>query len=159
MESVAEKVEALRRSILVFGLTDEQTHAVAALGKKEGFAAGEHLCQLGAHEADLFVIIDGHVNVLTHDSDKLTEAGPGGILGEVSFVDAGPRHAHYVASGFTTVLRFQARELRALMSRDRNIGFMMLANLSRLLSARLRSADGRLDALMDLEHDVWHNAL
>jgi len=159
MEGVSETVEALKRSILVYGLTDEQVAAVAALAKKESFTAGEHLALLGANESDLFIIVAGHVNVLTHDSDKLAEAGPGGILGEVSFVDAGPRHAHYVASGFTTVLRFPARDLRSFMSRDRNIGFLMLANVSRMLAARLRSADGRLDALMDLEHDVWHHAL
>ena len=159
MEGLKEAVEALKRSILVYGLTDEQVASVAALAKRESFTAGEHLALLGANESDLFVLVSGHVNILTHDSDKLGEVSAGGVLGEVSFVDAGPRHAHYVASGFTTVLRFPARELRAFMSRDRNIGFLMLANLARMLSARLRNADGRLDALMDLEHDVWHHAL
>lgn len=159
MESVIEKADLLRRSILVYGLSLEQIQTVAELAKKESFTAGEHITLLGAREADLFVIIDGHVNVLTHDSDKLAEVGPGGILGEISFVDAGPRHAHCVASGFTTTLRFEARALRHLMATDKNIGFTMLANLSRLLASRLRHANGRLDALMDIEHNVWQNAL
>lgn len=156
---MSEVIEALKRSILAYGLNDEQVAAVAALAKKESYTAGEHLAMLGAQESDLFVVVAGHVNILTHDNDKLGEATMGGLLGEVAFVDAGPRHAHYVASGFTTVLRFPARELRGFMARDRSVGFLMLANLARMLANRLRHADGRLDALMDLEHDVWHHAL
>jgi len=156
---MSEIIDALKRSILVYGLSEEQVTAVASLAKKESFTAGEHLAMLGAQESDLFVVVAGHVNILTHDNDKLGEASTGGLLGEVAFVDAGPRHAHYVASGFTTVLRFPARELRSFMAKDRNTGFIMLANLARMLANRLRHADGRLDALMDLEHDVWHQAL
>jgi hypothetical protein len=36
---------------------------------------------------------------------------------------------------------------------------MVLANLARLLAARLRGADARLDELMDIEQDVWTNVL
>lgn len=156
---MTEIIDALNSSLLVYGLTPEQIEPIAALGKKANFVAGEHMSLIGAHDADLYVIVEGHVNLLTHDSDKLGEVGPAGILGEVSFVDAGPRHAHAVAQGFVTAIKFPARELRAHLSRDRNVGFIVLANLSRLLAARLRNADGRLDALMDLEHDVWHHAL
>lgn len=149
--------EALRRSLLVYGLTDEQIEKVAALGTRQCFTAGEHLTVIGAREADLFVIVEGHINVLTHDGDKLGEINEGGILGEIAFVDAGPRHAHAVAGGFVTALRFPAKEMRALMNADRNMGFVILANLSRLLASRLRNADCRLDTLMDVEHDIWHN--
>jgi CRP/FNR family transcriptional regulator/CRP/FNR family cyclic AMP-dependent transcriptional regulator len=159
MEANAEVVEALHRSLLVYGLSPEQIQPIAALGKKENFVAGEYLTIIGAREADLFVLIEGHVNVLTHDGDKLGEIGPGGILGEIAFVDAGPRHAHAVAQGFVTAVKFPAKELRAQLSKDRNAGFLVLANLARLIAARLRNADGRLDSLMDLEHDVWHHAL
>lgn len=161
MESVnhQEVIDALHTSALVYGLTPEQIAPIAALGRKENFVAGEHITMLGSREADLFVIVEGHINVLTHDSDKLAEIGPGGVLGEIAFVDAGPRHAHAVAQGYVSAIKFPARELRAQLSSDRNAGFMVLANIARLLAARLRNADGRLDTLMDLEHDIWKHAL
>ncbi len=156
---MSEIGELLKRCLLTQGLSPEQTEAIAAVGRKENFLVGEHLGKIGSQDADLFVIFDGNVHVLTHDSDKLREVGPNGILGEVAFVDGGPRHAHYVAQGFVTAARFSAKELRAQLSKDRQSGFMVLANLSRLLAARLRNADGRLDTLMDLEQDVWHQVL
>jgi len=159
MESLAEACDALRRSLLVYGLNPAQTEAIAAMGQKVCFTAGEHMIQLGSREADLYVITDGHVNVLTHDNDKLAEIGPGGIVGEISFVDAGPRHAHVVAAGFLTAIRFPAKELRRHLCHDREAGFLVLTNLARLLASRLRNADGRVDELMDIEHDVWKHAL
>ena len=156
---MSEIGELLTRSLLTHGLCSEQTEAIASIGRKESYLTGEHLCLLGAHEGDLYVLFDGKVCVLTHDNDKLREVGPAGILGEVSFVDGGPQHAHAVAQGFVSAVRFPAKDLRAHLATDRQAGFMVLANLSRLLSARLRNADGRLDTLMDNEHDVWHHAL
>jgi CRP/FNR family transcriptional regulator/CRP/FNR family cyclic AMP-dependent transcriptional regulator len=148
-------VEALNRSLLVYGLTPDQVLPIAALGKKANFVAGEHITLIGAKEADLYVIVEGNINILTHDGDQLAEVGPGGILGEIAFVDAGPRHAHSVAQGFVTAVKFPARELRAALNKDRNAGFLVLANLARLMASRLRTAEGRLDVLMDLESDVW----
>ncbi len=156
---MSEIGELLKRSLLTQGLNAEQIEAVAAIGRKENFLAGDHLGKIGSQEADLFIIFDGKVEVLTHDSDKLREMGPNGILGEVAFVDGGSRHAHYVAQGFVTAARFPAKELRTQLASDRPAGFMVLANLARLLAARLRNADGRLDTLMDSEHDVWHQVL
>ncbi|MEZ0327135.1 MAG: cyclic nucleotide-binding domain-containing protein [Fimbriimonas sp.] len=156
---MSEIAELLKRSLLTQGLSLEQTEAIASVGRKENFLATEQLGVIGSPEGDLFVVFEGKVNVLTHDNDKLREVGPNGILGEVSFVDGGPRHAHFVAQGFVSAARFPAKELRAQLSSDRQAGFMVLANLARLLAARLRNADGRLDTLMDSEHDVWHQAL
>lgn len=159
MEGLNEACDALKRSLLVYGLDHEQTEAIGAIGKKVCFTAGEHLTQMGARESDLFVIMDGHVNLLTEDSDKLAEVGPGGILGEISFVDAGPRHCYAVATGFTTALQFPAKELRAHLCHHKDAGFLVVTNLARLLAARLRSADTKLDHLMNIEHDTWKNAL
>ena len=129
------------------------------MGRRENFVAADRLGEIGSQESDLFVLFDGTVEVLTHDNDKLREVGPGGILGEIAFVDGGKRHAHYRAKGFVSAVRFPAKELRAHLAADRTVGFLVLANLACLLAARLRHADGRLDTLMDSEHDTWHHAL
>jgi CRP/FNR family transcriptional regulator/CRP/FNR family cyclic AMP-dependent transcriptional regulator len=153
-----QAIEILRRSPLAHSLTPEQLAAVAALGQRAGFTAGESLTTLNEHESDLYVIGDGRVKFLTHDGDQLGESGPGGLVGEIAFVDGRVRTAHAVAVGYVDALRFPARELRALMVRDKELGFMLLANLSITLAHRLRTAIGQLDALMDLEEDVWTNA-
>ena len=155
MESLATVCEALHRSLLAYGLSPEQTEAIGKLGHLQSFTAGEHLIMLGSREADMYVIVEGRVEVLTNDSDKLAELGAGAIVGEIAFVDAGPRHAHVVAAGYVTVVRFPAKELRAQLCADKTAGFIVLTNLARLLASRLRNADGRLDQLLDHHHDVW----
>ena len=157
-DSIAHTCEVLHRSLLAYGLNRDQTQAMAAYAEQISFSAGEHLYMQGSSEADLFVIVEGHVDLVTNDGDVLNEVRSGGILGEVSFVDAGPRHVFAVAAGFVVALKFPAKELRAHLCRDKQAGFIVLTNLARLLAARLRSADGRLDHLMDHEHDCWRHS-
>lgn len=154
-EEIREVTEALQRSLLVYGLNSAQIQPIAALGQKTIFSAGEHIILEGTKESDLFVIIEGVVKTLTNDGDILNEIRPGGIFGEISFVDAGPRHCHAVAEGYVTAIKFPAKELRMQLCADRTSGFIVLSNLARLLAARLRNADHRLDHLMDHEHDCW----
>jgi len=44
------------------------------------------------------------------------------------------------------------------MCSEKELGFSILANLSRLVCARLRNAEDRLDQLMDKAHEVWNLA-
>jgi CRP/FNR family transcriptional regulator, cyclic AMP receptor protein len=152
-------LDILRRSPLGHNLSPQQLAAVDALAKRAGFTAGEALTKLNDTDADLYIIGDGRVQFLTHDGDLLGEAGPGGIVGEIAFVDGRHRTAHAVAAGYVDAIRFPARELRALMVRDKELGFMLLANLSIALAHRLRVAIGQLDDLMDLQDDVWTSAI
>jgi hypothetical protein len=62
--------ELLKRSLLTYGLSDDQTESIAALGRKENFVAGEYVATLGSRDSDLFVLLDGKVSLLTADNDK-----------------------------------------------------------------------------------------
>jgi CRP-like cAMP-binding protein len=157
---MSEVRELLKRSHLAHGVAGEHFEAIAALGTIEKFRPRDRLGSIGDAGSDLFIISEGRVSVLTADDDKLREVGPAGVVGEVGFVDAAALHANFVAVGPVTAVRFPAKELRAILSANRESGFMFLANLARLLASRLRSADGRLDTLMDLEvDDVWQHSL
>jgi len=152
-------LDILRRSPLTHGLTPVQQEAVSNLAVHCDFASGEAITKLNESESDLYVIGDGRVQLLTHDGDLLGEVAPGGIVGEIAFLDGRPRTANAIAVGYVDAIRFPAHELRALMVRDKELGFMLLANLSIVLSHRMRAAIGQLDSLMDVQHDVWTNAL
>lgn len=151
--------EILRRSVLSHGLSADQIEVLTKLAHREGYAAGDSLTTLNDDDHDLYVLGDGRVQFLTQDGDLLGEAGPGGLVGEIAFVDGRMRTAHTVAVGFVDALRFPARELRSLMCSDKEIGFKLLANLTIVISGRLRTAIGQLDSLMDVQHDVWTHAL
>jgi hypothetical protein len=121
--------------------------------------AQETLIRAGDPGGDFFVILDGRVNVLTPDGDKLSEVGPGSVLGEISLVDAGPRTATVIAIGLVDVAVIPATDLRRYMSTNRDLGFTVLANLSRVLAGRLRLANEKIDELYDKATDAWDHAL
>jgi CRP-like cAMP-binding protein len=106
------------------------------------------------------VILEGRVNVLTSDGDKLAEVGPGSVLGEIELIDAGPKTANAICVGLVDLARIPVPALRALMKSDLELGFTILANLSRVLCGRLRKADNMLESLMDENNGgAWNNAL
>jgi len=150
-------LDAFKKNYLVVGLSDDAVKEISALATVQTFFAGDDVIRQSAKESDLFVILAGRVNVLTAAGEKLAEIGPGGVLGEIALVDDQPRSANAVAIGQVQAAKIPAQALRALMNAKRDMGFVVLANIARVLCQRLRGASIRLDHLMSA--DGWKNAL
>jgi CRP-like cAMP-binding protein len=151
--------DVFKKNYLVHGLPDSAIEEIAALAVCDGGLAGDVIVKKGEKSSDLFVILDGTVNILTDKGDKLTEVGPGSVLGEVALVDAGPRSASAVCKGQVHYARLPAKELRAFMANNKDAGFVMLANLSRVLSMRLRGASVAIEDLRAKTEDPWKGSL
>ena len=147
------------KNYLVHGLPDATIEEIAALAECSSKLAGDSLIAKGEKNGDLFVILDGSVHVYTEKGDKLAECGPGTVLGEVSLVDDGPRSAFVVCVGSVSYARLPAAALRSYMARHKEAGFIMLANLSRVLSMRLRKTDAVMEDLRAKIEDPWKHAL
>lgn len=154
-----EQPDVFRKNYLVNGLPDATIDEIMALAVVDGKVAGEALIDEGQKSSDLFVILEGRVNVYTDKGDKLAESGPGTVLGEVALVDDGPRSATAVCVGQVRYARLPAATLRKYMSNNREAGFIMLANLSRVLSMRLRNTNAVMEDLRAQTSDPWKNSL
>ena len=73
-------------------------------------------------------------------------------------LDSQPRSANAVCIGAVDVAYFDANVLRAYLNTHRDLGFVVLINLARVLTGRLRDANSKIDTLMD-QTEVWKNAL
>lgn len=155
-----ERMDVFNNNFLVVGLPQANIDEIADLATVEIFAAGERIIKTGDSSNDLYVILEGNVNIVTGgDQDHLATAGPASLLGEISLVDAQPRSADAIAKGLTKVARLPAQELRRYMAQHKDAGFIMLANLARVLSMRLRNATIEIDVLKDkAREDPWHLA-
>lgn len=131
---------------------------VWAMAVQETHLARETLIRINEKSSDLFVILDGKVQVLTQDGDVLAEPGQGSVLGEMALIDDRPRSAEVVCLSLTKVARIPAQQLRAYMNSKRDVGFVILASLARVLSGRLRLADLKIDQIMD-GGDPWKGSL
>jgi CRP-like cAMP-binding protein len=82
---------------LLSGLSEAELAAIAALAQRKRYEHHEVVVQMSDPGGELFVIISGHLKVVSGGADGRDTAlgimGPGEVFGEVSLLDGGPRSA------------------------------------------------------------------
>jgi CRP/FNR family transcriptional regulator, cyclic AMP receptor protein len=148
------------RNIGLFGaLSDEVLEYLATLLTVETPPAGATLFREGEDANAMFVVISGEVEVLKK-SKRSVEArvavlGPGDWFGEMSIVDIQPRSATVRALAPSRLLRISSADLDALYRHDLRSYAIIILNLARELSRRLRVADGILADLISNVMDQY----
>jgi CRP/FNR family cyclic AMP-dependent transcriptional regulator len=147
------------RNIGLFGaLSDDVIAHLAGTLSVQAPEAGQIVFREGDDANAMFVVISGEMEVLKK-SKRATEArvallGPGDWFGEMSIVDIQPRSATVRALAPSRLLRISAADLDALYRFDLRSYSLIVLNLARELSRRLRVADGILADLISnvLDH-------
>lgn len=148
------------RNIGLFGaLSDDVLEYLSTLLTVEMPPAGSTLFREGEDANAMFVVISGEVEVLKK-SKRNVEArvavlGPGDWFGEMSIVDIQPRSATVRALAPSRLLRVSSADLDALYRHDLRSYAIIILNLARELSRRLRVADGILADLISNVMDQY----
>ncbi len=148
------------RNIGLFGaLSDEVLQYLSGILTVETPEVGSTLFREGDDANAMFVVISGEVEVLKK-SKRSVEArvavlGPGDWFGEMSIVDIQPRSATVRALAPSRLLRISAADLDALYRHDLRSYSIIILNLARELSRRLRVADGILADLISNVMDQY----
>lgn len=141
------------RQIGLFGaLSDavlEQLAATLAVSSPE---AGQVLFREGDEARDMYVVLEGEMEVLKtskHGVDaRVALLGPRDWFGEMSILDVQRRSATVRAVVPARLLRITAADLDALYRRDIKSYALVILNLARELSRRLRVADGLVSEMV-----------
>ena len=148
------------RNIGLFGaLSDDVLEYLSTVLTVETPPAGATLFREGEDANAMFVVISGEVEVLKR-SKRTVEArvavlGPGDWFGEMSIVDIQPRSATVRALAPSRLLRVSSADLDALYRHDLRSYAIIILNLARELSRRLRVADGILADLISNVMDQY----
>lgn len=123
-------LEALHKTALFAGFTDEQLKAVPEVARPRTFSAG----QMIVHEGDtvarsLWVVLEGEVEIRIGGESLRTE-GPGSYFGEMALLTDAPRSADVVAHTDVTALELRRDHLRGLIHANPDVAMAMLAELS-----------------------------
>jgi CRP-like cAMP-binding protein len=109
---------------------------------------GEVICTEGELGRSLYVIRDGEVEVLrrsSHGNDvPIVRLGPGECFGEMTLVELQPRSASVVVKKKAVTYSLTNLDLWNLYKADNFAYVIILQNITRMLSRRLRKADGRI---------------
>jgi CRP/FNR family cyclic AMP-dependent transcriptional regulator len=146
----------LLREIEIFrNLTEDQIRKILKISREVTFAEGEVIMREGEDGDTLYIILEGTVEVVKSlvrgDMDEeenrknkvftRLDASGHAVFGEIALLETMRRTAT-----IKTVTRCRFYEIKKddflnLAETDHELGFRILLNLSRIVSARLRKAD------------------
>lgn len=144
---------ALMQTVALFeGLTNEQLHRLIDISDEEVFGEDEIIFEQGEIGDSLYFVVEGQVEVrlsMGPDQPERSQVylGRGQAVGEMALLDQGPRSATIVSCQDGTVLRSINHEaFTELCSVDTAIGYVIMRNIARDLSVKLRHTNLDLGA-------------
>ena len=146
-------VSVLKQTDILYGMTPTQLEMVGNLCHERSYAAGEIICPEGASSDELFIIIQGEVQIvvkpelLSGSSDNvqttpIATLRRGQSFGEVALVDRGLRSATALASQNNThLLIIPSNHLLQLCETYPQFGYRLMLNLAADLALKLRNTN------------------
>jgi CRP-like cAMP-binding protein len=135
------------REIGLFGaLSDDVLEWMAKTVPVVLYTAGDHVFREGDQAREMFVVLAGEVEVYKKTKRgaeaRVAILGPGDWFGEMSILDCTPRSATVTAVAPARVLKLTSEALDSLYRKDLKSYSLIVLNVARELSRRLRVADG-----------------
>lgn len=144
-------------TIAIFGGLEEPTlRRIIKLMGEHHFGGESEICKQGEAGRAMFLVREGEV-VVCRDTEegrrmKVIRLGPGEFFGEMTLIDIQKRSATVVAQVPSLLFSLSNRDLYSLYQEDVSGYVMVLQNLCRELSRRLRATNQRLQTMAS-EHD------
>ena len=142
------QIDELRQVGLFGAVSDEVLEFLAAKLVVSLPAPGEVVFHEGDVARDMFVVMNGEMEVLKRSQGgieaRVALLGPGDWFGEMSILDVQPRSATVRVLAPSRLLRIAASDLDSLYRHDVKAYAIIVLNVARELSRRLRVADGLL---------------
>jgi CRP/FNR family transcriptional regulator len=136
----------LERHPLLANLPPEQLARISSAGEVESYNPGESLVAEGSLGDALFLILSGEVAVHRGPQTFATLSG-GEFFGEMSLVEPAPRSASVTAMSATFLFRLPHDALRAMLADDPAAANVLLVQIVKTLSDRLRRANTMLSSV------------
>lgn len=138
--------ETLRQVDIFSGLHEQHLQQIAALSQKQSLPDGAWCFAAGAPATQLFILLQGRVQ-LSFDLSRFWDSEgyliietvePNQVFGWSALV---PPHEMTLSArcvGPCTVLTLPGEGLLALLEQDREMGYLVMRNLAKLIGSRLR---------------------
>lgn len=136
----------LERHPLLVNLTPQQLERVAHAGEVESYNPNEPIVVEGSLGDALFLVLSGEVAV-HRGNQTFATLGGGEFFGEMSLVEPAPRSATVTSMSATFLFRMPHDALRQLITDDPNAASVLLVQVVKTLSDRLRRANAMLSSV------------
>jgi CRP-like cAMP-binding protein len=143
------------------GLSDPQLDVVRPYIKEHLFKKGSYILTQGAFNSTVYFIVKGSVSIVKHalshdeDSRKIVSLSEGDAFGEMELIDVQPCAASAIALEETSLVSLDNKDFYLLSKTNLPIYTMMMLNLARDISRRLRRTDELLAMASLKSKDVY----
>jgi len=145
-----EKLEILQKSILFENLLPEEFEYLADISQIKEYKVGDIIFYEAEPGNSLYVIIEGEVEILRKDAEgKLKPIAilkASDFFGEMSLIDKEMRSATARAKTDVKALILTSENLHSFAKIYRNGFTMVVINIARVMSKRLRETNSKLAA-------------
>jgi CRP-like cAMP-binding protein len=145
--------QLLAQNPLFSSLSEDEAAFLLAVGKRRAVPAGEQLFASGSPGDQLFIVLDGAIQILlpSQDGDVLLERFQrGDVFGEIAVLDDQPRTAAGRAASPSTLLVIQRDDFHAFLERFPHYRQRLLG----ILAQRLRRTSDLVSEMLTVESGV-----
>lgn len=139
---------SLQKYSLFGGMIPDQVERIRPLLVPSSYSEGQPVLREGDPNDSVYFILDGRVQIVK-GTRVLTELGEGETFGEMELLDVQPSAATVRALGPLRVAAISNRAVRQIYCMDPKIFALLMMNLARDLSRKLRRMDELAAALSD----------
>ena len=138
--STLERILFLRRVPLFADLSPAELKQVALVASEFSFSQSELLARQGEAGDEMYVILEGEIEVSVDgpagSREVLARRGPGEVVGEMSIISREPRMASLIAASELRILRIAQKEFEGILRERPQTGLAVM----RVLIKRLKEA-------------------
>ena len=121
---------------------------IALLFEERSWKAGEVIIEEGKAGERLFIIVDGVVMITTKLGGEMAILKAVTTVGEVSLVDDRPTTANVIAQTDVRAIALSKTDFNTFLNKNREIGYIIMRNIARLLCIRFRRTQARLETML-----------
>jgi CRP/FNR family transcriptional regulator, cyclic AMP receptor protein len=153
----------LGRIPIFAGLPERIMELIAGKLRVVHVVAGAQLLREGEQARSMFIVRDGELQILKRGKGgadyRLAVLKTGDCVGEMSLIDIQPRSATARAIGIATLYVLDQSEIAKLSAADVEAYALLVLNISREISRRLRVADDVLANMGMTAEAMWSAAV
>lgn len=152
---MSQYTNILRQADIFYGLSPTQLELIDSCCQEKTFSSGDLVFPEGANSDELYVIVQGEVDILFNPALVSDQPGErelvviatlrrGQSFGEIALVDQGLRSASAVAKQNTRLLILPREQLIKLCESFTQLGYRLMYNLAADLALKMRNTGLRV---------------
>jgi CRP-like cAMP-binding protein len=143
----AKYIAIIRKIPLFKGLHLAQFTKILRICRMVRYGANEVVIHSGTESREMFILLQGELKVVFDDGRELSRIRPVQTVGEMGIFTGENRSASVVTTANSILFAIHRKELVDLFRKDSDLGILILTNVIRDISGKLKNSNTLIEEL------------